>query len=98
MDFVPYEQREKLFSAAFAKLRRGGVITLNGVDFDSVGQYMSNGMTSVNHINNTLFGGKLSVGHSFDLKNWVKKRDARLVNLAIEGLQYIAKIKRKDAI
>lgn len=95
LDYIMPKDRDKALSIALSKLRIDGEIHLNGIDFFAIGVFISNGLLSLQEVNQNIFNGKLSIDSISLLKNRLSNNGFEIVKASIENFSYNIIAKRK---
>lgn len=95
MDYVPLEERTKLLEKVCGKLRFGGQLTVSGVSIRSVARDIHYMVSTMEQLNATLYGGRLSTDLMDNTLRALREFDFDVVNCKIDGHYYSIKAQRK---
>ena len=95
LDYIANKDRDRALAAALSKLKIEGEIYLNGIDFLAAGNFIANGLISLDEVNQNIFNGKMSVDHINKVKDKLTQAGLEIVKVNMEGFSYNIIAKRK---
>ena len=95
MDYVLYEERDKLLEMAMSKIKHEGTLLISGTDVYAIGRGINNGIVSLLQINTSLYKGRLSINSlSFYVDKINNSPHFELINAKLDKLYYSLVAKR----
>ena len=95
MDYIPFEERFKLLTMAYNKLRNGGELTLSCTDMVAVGHFIYHKIADIKQLNTVLFSGRLSCDSVYSILEFIRTHlVANVDNVKNDGVYVSIKIKR----
>lgn len=94
LDFIPYQERDKVLSVVLKKIKHGGKVSIDGFEIVAIAQFICNYKLDIDNANDVLFNGRKSCVQLNDLLKRVAEHGFVFSMVKIDSCKYFVEAER----